>query len=140
VALKIFSLAALVSAIGCMTTVMYPGPRRSADEVAVLTNDDTAIDVLDGQAFRHVHSQNAARYEVLPGRHVLGISIFAVTVNPGGYGDIERSPNTIFVCLDAQAGHTYVIGYEGREAHWRPVVTDEKTRATVPFVACTVSG
>jgi hypothetical protein len=137
---KIFSLAALTAAIGCATTVMYPGPRRPAHEIAVLTNEDTAIDVLDGQELFHVHSQNAARYEVLPGRHLLGISVFDVKVYPGGYGDIERSPNTIFVCLDAEAGHTYVIGYEGRGVSWRPVATDRDTHATVPFVACLLNG
>jgi hypothetical protein len=130
----------VTAAVGCTTTVMYPGPRRPAQEVAVLTNDDTAIDVLDGQEFMHLHSQNNARYEVLPGRHRLGVSVFAVSANPGGYGDIERSPTTIFVCLDAEAGHTYVVGYEGRGAGWRPIATDQNTRAPVPWVACTVNG
>ena len=93
-------LVALALAAGC-TSVMYPGPRRAAHEVAVLVSSETAVDLLDGTRFHHIHRQDGARYEVLPGRHQIGISLFIVTVIPGAYAEVERSPNEIIVCLDA---------------------------------------
>jgi hypothetical protein len=134
------ALFAGVLALGCWTqapSVMYPGPRRSAPEVAVLENAETSLDLLDGVELHHVRSQDGARYEVLPGRHALGVSLFIVTVDPGGPGAVERSANVALLCLDAQAGHTYVIGHEGRRAAaWRPLITDRDSRAVVPFAPC----
>jgi hypothetical protein len=130
------SIALLAVAAGCTTTVAYPGPRRPAKEVAVLENSETAIDVLDGQPFEHLHSQTGARYEVLPGRHAIGVSLFISSVTPGIGADIEKSDTMASGCLDAQAGHTYIIGHEARGPDWRPVITDAATRARVPFYGC----
>jgi hypothetical protein len=116
--------------------VAYPGPRRPANEVAVLENDETALDMLDGQELRHFTSQNGARFEVLAGRHMLAVSLFIVTVTPGGPGDVEKSPSSAVLCFEAQAGHSYLVGHDGHGAGWRPKITDRASHAAVPFVPC----
>jgi hypothetical protein len=104
--------------------------------VAVLENLETAIDMLDGLQFHHIRSQDGARYEVLPGRHMLSVSLFIVTYMSGGLGDIERSSTVATLCLDAQAGHRYLIAHEGRGEHWQPLITDAVTHAPVPLAPC----
>lgn len=128
--------AALALAGGCGPTLTYPGPRRSAQEIATLVNAETALESLDGAPLHHLRAQDGARYELLPGRHEFGVSISIVSVTPGAYAEIERSPTTAIFCIDALAGHTYVIGHEGHGAAWRPVVLDEATRTPVPFAPC----
>ena len=95
----------------------------------MLENWETSLDLLDGQDLHHVRSQNGAPYEVLPGRHLLGVSLFIIAVTPGGPGDVERSADTALLCLDARAGHTYFVGHEGRGARWQPLITDSGTHA-----------
>jgi hypothetical protein len=129
-------LAALVLASGCAPTLTNPGPGRRPQEVATLVNAETALESLDGQPLHHLRSQDGARYEVLPGRHEFGVSICIVSANPAGYADIERSPNTAVFCIDAQAGHTYVLGHEGHGVAWRPTVVDETTHTAVPLASC----
>jgi hypothetical protein len=125
-------------ALGCAMmppAVMYPGPRRPASEVAVLENAETALEMLDGLELRHAHSQDGVRYEVLPGRHALGVSLYVVAVDPGG-GDIERSANVAILCFDAEPGHSYFVGHVGRGPGWRPSITDRASHAVVPFAPC----
>jgi hypothetical protein len=127
-------LVALVA--GCAkTTVTYPGPRRPAREVAVLENSETSLDVIDDRAYRDMLN-SGMRYEVLPGRRMLGVSLFIKSVIPGGDADIERSPNTIFFCIDALPGHKYFVTHVGRGAAWRPEVLDAATYLPVPFAPC----
>jgi hypothetical protein len=129
-----FGVIALAS--GCATTTLtYPGPPRPASEVAVFENSETSLDMLDGQTFTHIRSQNGERYDVLPGRHSLGVSLMIVSSGPYD-ADVERSSNTAIFCVDARPGHIYVLGHEGRGASWRPVITDEATRTVVPFAPC----
>jgi hypothetical protein len=115
---------------------MYPGPRRAAQEVAVLESSETALEMLDGQDLHHLRSQDGARYEVLPGRHQIAVSLFIVSVTPGGPGDVEKSLNSAILCFDAQAGHTYFVGHVGRGERWRPAITDAQSHALVPFAPC----
>jgi len=115
---------------------MYPGPRRPGPEVAVLESSETSLDMLDGLELHHLTSQDGALYEILPGRHALGVSLFIVTIDPGGPGDVEKSANVAILCFDAQAGHTYVVGHVGRRANWRPSITDLASHAAVPFAPC----
>jgi hypothetical protein len=133
--LRIVSTVALVVGLGCGTTAIYPGPRRPENEVAVLVNHDTALDAFDDQPFEHAFSQKNARYEVLPGRHKLTVSLFAVRYQQD-FTDVERSHDEIDVCCELQAGHRYIIGREGAGYTWRPLILDEATRETVPQLRC----
>jgi len=133
---KKLGLLAVLLASGCGTYVMYTGPRRPAHEVATFVNEETALDMLDGVRLRHLHRQDGVRYEVQPGVHQLGISLLIVNPLPGFGADIERSDNQAIVCIDAVAGHTYVLSHEGIGEAWRPTILDDSTQKRVPFVPC----
>jgi hypothetical protein len=124
-----------VFALGCASnTVAYPGPRRAANEVAVLVAHDTAIDAMDGQALELHVARKGARYEVLPGRHKLAVSLFVVRTSKD-VNDVERSSGAADLCFDFLAGRTYVIGREGAGFAWRPIVVDE-AREILPAPRC----
>lgn len=102
----------------------------------MLECSETALDMLDGQEHSYARSQRGVRFEVLPGRHMLGVSLFIVSPIPGGGVDFERSDEVAVLCFDALAGHTYFIGHHGRGKTWRPLITDGGSNADVPFAPC----
>jgi hypothetical protein len=130
-------LAVVALTLACASTkVTYAGPRRAAHEVTTLVSAETELDMLDRQRLYHVVAHDGGRYEILPGRHMLGVSLLIVSVTPGDPGEVEKSASTAVLCLDAQAGHTYFVGHEGRGAGWRPSIIDGDSHVAVPFAPC----
>jgi hypothetical protein len=110
---------------GC-TTVLYKGPARPASQIAVLLSTDTMIAKVDGLMVLDHASGNAARFEVLPGEHKMGISLHRVI--PGFLTSTIQQSGYIIVCVELEAGHTYRTRPVIHGRRWLPRVIDETTK------------
>jgi hypothetical protein len=96
-------VALATSGVGC-ATVLYDGPQRPRSAVAVITVQSTTIERVDDR--RLSGRGSGARFEVLPGDHVLEIGFERVM--PGVDNSAAgRSPPVAVVCVELQPGHTY---------------------------------
>jgi len=144
---------------GCNVHQAYPGPRRPADQVAMIhalehsvdANGkypglyNTGIDKIDGNEI----GSGKTHVEVLPGRHTVGLSY--VRRIPWYVDTITRmvvinmnTPTPRQVSFDAAAGRQYVVikvlcadaectrgGPWGKKKHCRVFVEDAATGSTV---------
>src|SRR4051812_8169360 len=98
-------LVALAVSDGACTTVLYEGPALPESQVAVLTSRETIIDKVDGVTVRDDASGPSARFELLPGEHQVGVSLYRAI--PGFLVSTVQRSSFIVVCVELQAGHTY---------------------------------
>jgi len=126
-------VAALALEGGACTTMLYKGPARPDAEIAVLVSKDTMIDRVDDRIVRDDGTGSRARFEVLPGRHRVGISLNHVV--PGFFWSTAQRSGYILVCVDLEAGHTYRTLASIDVDRWQPTVVDETAGRGVP-IAC----
>ena len=119
--LGLFAIGAAVSGGGC-TTVLYKGPSLPESQIAVLTSRDTMIDKVDSVTVRGHASGSAARFEILPGEHEVGISLNRVIL--GFFMSTVQRSSSIVVCVELEAGHTYRTEAVIQERRWVPQVLD----------------
>lgn len=126
---RLASLLLLSSCISGPTYVVqqYEGPRRAADSVAIVRvdGDDVVslerIDDVDIVASMSRMEGSRYHFEVLPGRHVLGVSrrpppVEGVTVARAPSPGSDASPYvTRSVAFDAAAGKVYRTVFENGE-------------------------
>ena len=119
------ALGALLLASGC-SIPLYPGPSRPRAEIATLGSTDTRIELFDGQP---LGAGPAARYEIVPGVHRVGVSLHQL--NPGVFIQRGLEASAVEVYFRAKPGHAYFTAplIDGRR--WEPHVTDEKTSISV---------
>lgn len=118
-------LALLASvAITACTTAMYSGPRRPEAQIAVIYSRDTRINYVDRKWVRDdLWAGSKAKYELLPGRHSVGISLekrqYKVI-----YTKVQYS-KTIVLCFDAEAGRRYLALALLDGGRWIPRIVDD---------------
>jgi hypothetical protein len=106
-------------------TVMYPGPRRSSEKIAVFRpGKNTTVLEIDGVA---VEGGSMARYEILPGRH----EIVGSAVDNQGHGNITA--DRLSVCFSAEPGHEYKLRSSFEDDNWRTVLLDVASDYNVRF-------
>jgi hypothetical protein len=121
-------LVALLGA-GC-TTAMYAGARRAEHEVAVIGSKDTRINYVDGKSVQDDFvGGTKAKFELLPGRHSVGISLDARSFKIL-WTEVKYS-GTVTVCFDAGAGHRYTTVPIVSEDRWAPRIIDEASGRAV---------
>ena len=122
-------LGGIVVVAGCLgmacTTVLYKGPARPASQIAVLLSKDTMIVKVDNVMVIDHASGNAARFEVLPGEHEVGISLNRTI--PGFLTSTLQQSGYVIVCVELEAGHTYRARPVIHGRRWSPQVVDETT-------------
>jgi hypothetical protein len=153
-------VTAMASWSAACTTVMYSGPRRSADEVAVLVTagDETMIgnggesSVSTSVAKIDDKEAKGSSFELLPGRHSVevtgwksgdlkaGAGSWALAVaSPGaalihnlavGVANSEQSKPNV-ACFVAHPKHTYAVRTFGRDGFWVIEVFDQNTTEVV---------
>jgi tetratricopeptide (TPR) repeat protein len=99
----------------------YEGPELPGDKVAIVEHDAYVdIESFDGQK----PSGLSKGVALLPGFHAIEVS-YRETPR---IGEWSWSVMNAFVSLDAEAGHTYRIGWEVSSAlHWRAYAVDKTT-------------
>ncbi|HEX7507575.1 MAG TPA: hypothetical protein VF550_12430, partial [Polyangia bacterium] len=118
------------SSVAC-TTVMYGGPKRSSDETAtVVTGSDSNIERLDGRA---VSGGALARYEVLPGSHLVDIARHASEYHV--LPSLVQDYRPFTACFAARAGHAYEVRADQDGDRWERQIIDNSTQEDVK-VAC----
>jgi hypothetical protein len=131
VRLKALSHLALITVAfaGC-TTVMYGGPRRASNKIAVLSTSGGARVVrLDGQT---VKGGTWAKYEVLPGRHSVELSGY--TTEHKIYVTVIRHSKPIEACFIADPGHVYqATTSPDEEGVWQREIREEDADQDVSF-------
>jgi hypothetical protein len=144
----ILALTAIVSwSIAC-TTVMYSGPRRSADEVAVLVTSSDEIMIGNGgqsevsTTLAKIDGKEAkgSSFELLPGRHSVEVTgwkrdmpggrstnglVVATAILASHANAKESSP--LVACFIAQPGHTYGVRTFGNAGSWVIEIIDQNT-------------
>jgi len=118
----VFGVAALLIAGQGCTTYLYKGPTRPAAEVAVVTSNETIVDSVDGVRVREYASGSYAHLELLPGPHLLAISLNRVT--PGFLVTHIARSRDVGVCVQLEAGHTYRTEGALVGSYYTPVVID----------------
>lgn len=139
---RIFAIAACaIAGQGC-TTYLYKGPTRPSAEVAVVTSNDTVVDSVDGVRVREYASGSYAHLELLPGPHLLTISLNRVT--PGLFVTHVARSGDVGLCVQLEAGHAYQTEPALQGPYYAPVVIDLTAGhyahrcgppRTVPFIA-----
>jgi len=117
-------------AAGC-TTALYAGPRRPASEVAIVGSRwNVHIRHVDGTWIRGGGPAGTrSKYELLPGRHAVGLSVEVREVS-GPIAQVRYAP-PITLCLDAQPGHTYLATAPDTVDAWEPRLIDEESHVPV---------
>jgi hypothetical protein len=106
---QLATAAGVVLLFGGCTTVMYAGPRRSPDHVAILEpgsgggNESTNIATLDG---KNVQGSRWSKYEILPGRHIIGVR--AHTFETHVLYTSFITSGRVNACFFAKPGHSYL--------------------------------
>ena len=109
--------------LGC-ATVLYDGPRRPSREAVIIETNRTGLLALDGK--RVGDGRPGGRddeFEILPGRHKLGVALFRSERR--NIGTMMYFKNPVNICLDAQPGRHYVILPAKVQNGWMPVIQDE---------------
>ena len=124
-------LALIASTTGCASTQVYTGPKRPAEDVAIVTTalfesfyfvGGTALWFYSVDGNTEVAGGN--KVEVLPGRHHIAFQIFS------GVGPYSGSINGSIV-LNAEAGGRYQLHADHDDAGWRAWIVDKATGETV---------
>lgn len=131
VSLKALSHLAFVAVMfsGC-TTVMYGGPRRTSDKIAVLSTSGGATIVrIDGQPTKR---QALTKYEILPGRHSIEMS--GITTEYGILVTVMRHSRPIEACFIADPGHGYQATVSPDEdGGWQREIREDDADQDVSF-------
>ena len=157
---RLLAVTAIVWWSAACTTATYSGPRRSADEVAVLvtSSDQTAIDdqrlsdlstsvaKIDGKEVKGKGSS----FELLPGRHsvevtglkrdVPGMPMAVASASAGllvatagvvaSYANAKES-RPIVACFIARPRHTYGVRTFRNAGSWKVEIIDQTTTYVV---------
>jgi hypothetical protein len=144
-------LSSLLFASGC-THVTYSGPRRGADEVAILvttggmaeSGHSTEVAKIDGTTV------SGSKFELLPGRHSVEVKgTLRPPVNNGAAGalagvapaaglgmmlgnalmngDKKQTSDQLVACFVARPKHTYEVRSYGQGKFWVTEVIDQAT-------------
>ncbi len=125
--LKISVIGALLGGGSACTTALYNGPSRPPSQVAsigtrsgaeILAIDETDV---NGGAF--------ARYEVLPGRHL--ITLVGKKSQAGFFVTTTFTSREQELCLDAAPEHDYDVGARIGSRGWEIEVIDESSKEDV---------
>jgi hypothetical protein len=117
---------AVLGFLGSCTTALYPGHSLPSSEVATLASSDTRIDSIDGKS---LGAGSAARYEILPGLHKVGVSLHQF--NPGVMFRRGKTSGTLEVYFKAKPGHSYFTAPLVDGSRREPHVVDEKSGTSV---------
>jgi hypothetical protein len=110
-----------VVGLGGCAEVMYGGPRRSEEEVAILESKDAAIVGIDAQPV-----EGHERYEMLPGPRAVTVRLSAVRSDPLSVR-VYSSARAITVCFVARPGRVYLAMPEILgDGRWAPQIVDER--------------
>lgn len=109
------------------TTAMYDGPKRSADELALIKSRHTYVISVDGREIQGYVGGNEAKFQVAPGRHALVVGL------NDGTGYVRRfTKEGKQVSFIAVAGNSYVtVPVYGRHDTWKVDVINEATDRAV---------
>jgi hypothetical protein len=111
--LNVIIISFVVSIWGCSAKRTYPGPRLPSNQIAILEcGEDVAFFTLDGRSPSHETSFNKDEYEILPGKHTIGVRFFH-TVGAGRYRTSQFDSNDTLLQLDAIAGAHYIVKFFG---------------------------
>jgi hypothetical protein len=101
-----------LASTGC-TTVLYSGPRRPREQVAMISASDTLITAVDGVPI----SQSLGKLELLPGPHSISMRVSAART---GFMHTTHiySNGSLTVCFVAKPGREYLT---------RPSTDDDQT-------------
>ena len=120
-------LIVVLAASGCAAVPAYPGPRRPADEVAIIETSELIINRIDRL---HIRDGAGHKFEVLPGNHVLLVSLDA-TKNKILWSEHYTS-GLVDICVKAKPKRRYVVRPKIDGTRWEAVITDGDTGKPVP--------
>lgn len=117
-----------------ITLLVYPGPRRADDQVAILSPDGLMIDAIDE---RHL-TVDALEFKVAPGGH--RVSVYLLDHDPVS-GPPRFDRRLVTGCFSAEAAHRYSFTpeYTGAAKEWRPRLIDETASRSIDFRPASVS-
>jgi hypothetical protein len=116
---------------GC-TTVVYGGPRRPAEQVAVVhAGFQTKLTRIDGRSVKD--ERNDQRFEILPGKHVISFVIYRVDM-PLFVMRRTTWTSPTSVCFTASAGREYTINRKNGLRTFE--ILDLRKNLLVPAVDC----
>jgi hypothetical protein len=134
-AIGLAGCAALNDTVAGDPWLAYPGPAQPRDQVAVVKAN--LMNSLFSEAYvtevdDRVVDRVGAHIEVLPGQHRLKVFVKRGAGVPGSllWAATEKSGRESLL-LDAEAGHTYLVGgkvVEGKTVSW---IEDEKSQQVV---------
>lgn len=116
--MKYLRIAPLASAavLAACTTVAYDGASRPDSEVATISSERTLVSTIDGKPVPY-SGGNFAKFKVLPGPHVVG-----VTLNDTGLNRISKKP--LEVRFNAEAGKAYITRAVYNDRQWHPEIVE----------------
>jgi hypothetical protein len=124
---------ALLGTPACATT--KPSARTAPPGVATLQTEDTKIDEVDGQPFSFATGSGQNGFELPPGPHELGVSVFVVQGGPDAFASDFRRSQVRVMCFDALPGHAYLTRPAGPVTRGVPELVD-LTSGQVVGAAC----
>ena len=103
------------------TFVAYEGPRRTVDEVAIITgaSSGTIIRGVDSLVKKRPFSIGERHIEILPGMHSVTVDYYRVTI-----ARRKSSRTSVILEFEALAGHTYGVESEGGYRRWQAWIID----------------
>ena len=139
VAISVMVLVMLLT--GCFTKRYYKGPIRKQSEIAVIDTQATmahlgywiwpSISSIDGvgtgKSKIYDSMRRLKRFEVLPGKHTLRVTIVSGSAERGTY-----TPYLKPLIFTALAGRGYVVQIiKDNQKGWKPVIIDRESKVSV---------
>jgi hypothetical protein len=124
------SLVIALLSLSC-TRVAYPGPRLPNESVATVQPDRTMLYEIDGAEVPEELARRRVDFQLSPGRHVIGIA-----VHDYHHGFLARRlvySTGVKICLEAEAGRTYLARALVEGQRWQPEMLDGATMKPVPI-------
>src|SRR5258707_1147568 len=100
------------------TRVAYPGPRRPNESVATVQPDGTMLYEIDRVVVPEELARRRVDFQLSPGRHVIGIA-----VHDYHHGFLVHRlvySTGVKICLEAEAGRTYLARALVEGQRWKP--------------------